>query len=229
MGAYLCIASNGVPPAVSKRVRLQVNFEPVVKVPNQLVGAPYSKEVTIECYVEASPKSVNYWTRDKGEVLISSPKYNVSEIETSYKVFLKLTIRDLETKDFGVYKCVSKNSLGEAEGIIRLRELDLPPSGIQLEFEDRIEGHIVTNDSYSVHKNMDSLRNNGPGMDQPYQGRKYGLRGGTKGSLQDSRAQRGPADSSTDVSTKPSSIIALLVLWLQCLPLIIPAVTAQTF
>lgn len=210
MGAYLCIASNGVPPAVSKRVKLQVNFEPLVKVPNQLVGAPMGKEVVLECQIEASPRSVNYWTRDSGEVLISSPKYNVTETENSYKVLMKLTIKDLETKDFGVYNCVSKNSLGEAEGSIRLHELDLPAPSIQLDFEDRIEGHVLLNDSYSVQRSTDSQSNNLPSsnLDQPYQGRKYGLPKGssTRGSLHDSRSHRGPSGSSTDDASSAPSV-----------------------
>ncbi|GLH14447.1 Uncharacterized protein GBIM_18846, partial [Gryllus bimaculatus] len=38
---------------------------PVIQVPNQLVGAPTGTDVTLECYVEASPRSINYWVREK--------------------------------------------------------------------------------------------------------------------------------------------------------------------
>ncbi|KAI5640492.1 immunoglobulin i-set domain-containing protein [Phthorimaea operculella] len=61
MGTYLCIAGNGVPPTVSKRIHISVHFHPVIQVPNQLVGAPLGTDVTLECYVESSPKSINYW------------------------------------------------------------------------------------------------------------------------------------------------------------------------
>ncbi|KAH9638017.1 hypothetical protein HF086_014878 [Spodoptera exigua] len=70
MGAYLCIASNGVPPSVSKRISIKVHFHPVIQVPNQLVGAPLGTDVTIECYVESSPKSINYWVRDSSEYIL---------------------------------------------------------------------------------------------------------------------------------------------------------------
>ncbi|KAJ8927202.1 hypothetical protein NQ314_020480 [Rhamnusium bicolor] len=66
MGAYMCIASNGVPPTVSKRIMVNVHFHPVIHVPNQLVGAPLGTDVTLECNVEAYPKSINYWVRDTG-------------------------------------------------------------------------------------------------------------------------------------------------------------------
>lgn len=90
MGAYLCIASNGVPPSVSKRILLIVHCEklkahcmhsidlslnelfpvsPMIEVQNQLVGAFEGQCVTLECHSEAHPKSINYWTRDKGNIV----------------------------------------------------------------------------------------------------------------------------------------------------------------
>lgn len=91
MGAYLCIASNGVPPTVSKRVmlivhckcgvkpyhrtpfiiyaRVQHTVPPMIWVQNQLVGAYEGQRITLECQSEAYPKSINYWTREKGEVI----------------------------------------------------------------------------------------------------------------------------------------------------------------
>ncbi|XP_058820348.1 lachesin-like isoform X6 [Topomyia yanbarensis] len=69
MGAYLCIASNGVPPSVSKRVMLIVHFPPMIWVPNQLVGAVEGQRMTLECHSEAYPKSINYWTREKGDIV----------------------------------------------------------------------------------------------------------------------------------------------------------------
>ncbi|XP_035726747.1 lachesin-like isoform X1 [Vespa mandarinia] len=127
MGAYLCIASNGVPPSVSKRIMLHVNFHPMVQVPNQLVGAPTGTNVTLVCHVEASPKAINYWTRESGEMIISNSKYSMSETKTSaYSVHMKLVIMNLQKQDLGGYKCISKNSIGDAEGNIRLYDMELP-------------------------------------------------------------------------------------------------------
>lgn len=44
-----------------------VAVHPVIQVPNQLVGAPLGTDVQIECHVEASPKSINYWIKDTGK------------------------------------------------------------------------------------------------------------------------------------------------------------------
>lgn len=39
---------------------------PEIVVTNQLVGAPFGTDVTIECNVQASPKPINYWIKDNG-------------------------------------------------------------------------------------------------------------------------------------------------------------------
>ncbi|XP_066154485.1 lachesin-like isoform X1 [Euwallacea fornicatus] len=127
MGAYMCIASNGVPPTVSKRVMVNVHFHPVISVPNQLVGAPLGTDVTLECYVEAFPKSINYWVRDTGEMVISSNKYDVqSDSRSPFEVKMSVAIKNLQQDDAGTYRCIAKNSLGEVESSIRLYKIPGP-------------------------------------------------------------------------------------------------------
>ncbi|XP_068154654.1 opioid-binding protein/cell adhesion molecule homolog isoform X2 [Drosophila tropicalis] len=127
MGAYMCIASNGVPPTVSKRMKLQVHFHPLVQVPNQLVGAPVLTDVTLICNVEASPKAINYWQRENGEMIIAGDRYALTEKENNmYAIEMILHIKRLQSSDFGGYKCISKNSIGDTEGTIRLYEMERP-------------------------------------------------------------------------------------------------------
>ncbi|XP_046399101.1 lachesin-like isoform X2 [Ischnura elegans] len=125
MGAYLCIATNGVPPSVSKRIIVDVEFSPMIWVPNQLVGAPAGTDVTIECHTEAYPRAISYWVYDS-VMLLSTKKYATDTTENSYRAHMKLTIRGLRDRDFGNYRCISKNSLGETEGSIRLYEIPMP-------------------------------------------------------------------------------------------------------
>ncbi|KAK2587204.1 hypothetical protein KPH14_002947 [Odynerus spinipes] len=148
MGAYLCIASNSVPPSVSKRMMLQVNFHPMIQVPNQLVGAPTGTNVTLVCHVEASPQAINYWTRESGEMIITNSKYAMSETKTSsYSVHMKLVIMNLQKQDLGGYKCISKNSIGEAEGNIRLYDMELPKHSKKIGDRRRDdEANELTND-----------------------------------------------------------------------------------
>uniref|UniRef100_A0A1A9V7E4 Ig-like domain-containing protein n=1 Tax=Glossina austeni TaxID=7395 RepID=A0A1A9V7E4_GLOAU len=66
MGAYLCIATN---------------VSPMVWIPHQLVGVPMFFNVTLECFIEANPTSLNYWTRENDHMITDSYKYkgNVKE------------------------------------------------------------------------------------------------------------------------------------------------------
>lgn len=124
MSAYLCIASNGVLPAVSKRIVLEVSFAPMIWIPNQLVGASVEADVILDCNLESHPKSVTYWTRNKDTILHQNAKYSVKTVPTAmYKIQLQLVIRRLKPDDFGEYNCVAKNSLGETEGTIKLYEI----------------------------------------------------------------------------------------------------------
>ena len=41
----------------------------MIWIPNQLIGAQEDQQITLECISEAYPKSINYWTRDKDEIV----------------------------------------------------------------------------------------------------------------------------------------------------------------
>ncbi|KAJ8986202.1 hypothetical protein NQ317_009908 [Molorchus minor] len=96
---------------------------PLIRVSNQLVAAPITSDVHVQCYVEASPKAMNHWMRDNGEKLIPSEKYIVEEsVINDYSLQMNLTIHNLDKNDFGGYICTSGNALGKAEGLVRLQE-----------------------------------------------------------------------------------------------------------
>nr|CAD7200749.1 unnamed protein product [Timema douglasi] len=48
------------------------------------------------------------------------PKYSIRENRSTYKMFMWLLIRAFKKEDIGTYNCVSTNSLGRAEGTLRL-------------------------------------------------------------------------------------------------------------
>ncbi|XP_076280331.1 lachesin isoform X2 [Lasioglossum baleicum] len=146
MGAYLCIATNGVPPTVSKRITVDVEFSPMIFVPNQLVGAPAGTNVTIDCQTEAYPRAMSYWYIDK-EMILSNNKFKTIFTENSYRTNMKLTINNLQAGDFGNYRCISKNSLGETEGSIRLYAIPKPsaaPKATEIKSSANKEGRPST-------------------------------------------------------------------------------------
>ncbi|KOB71160.1 hypothetical protein OBRU01_14244 [Operophtera brumata] len=123
MGAYLCIASNGVPPSVSKRVMLVVHFPPIMTIQNQLVGAKEGDTIHLDCHSEAFPRSINYWTINDQIISNSDKRFEINAIERGYEVDMRLKIKKVGRSTFGTYSCISKNSLGDTDGTIKLYSL----------------------------------------------------------------------------------------------------------
>lgn len=121
-----------------KNPRRCVAVSPMIFVPNQLVGAPIGTDATIDCHTEAYPRAMSYWFLGE-EMILSNEKYTTSIMENSYRAHMRLIVRNLTTNDFGSYRCISKNSLGETEGSIRLYRKPictfyLPPAILRFSF-----------------------------------------------------------------------------------------------
>ncbi|XP_042895214.1 lachesin isoform X1 [Parasteatoda tepidariorum] len=129
MGTYVCTADNGVPPSVSRRTQLYVNFPPMLWIPNQLFVGKIGDNITLECLVEAFPKSLNYWTRHEDDQLVNSGNHFITTIqESTYKMHMRLTINKLRAEDFGKYTCLAKNSIGSTSGVIRINGTNISDS-----------------------------------------------------------------------------------------------------
>lgn len=106
---------------------------------NQLVNAHLGESVELVCHCEAYPKPLVTWITPSGTPVIASTlqstplntssssfsssassKYEIEEDYQGYKTTMKLKISAISTEDFGGWKCLSKNTLGEKEGLIRL-------------------------------------------------------------------------------------------------------------
>lgn len=53
-------------------------------------------------------------------IIFLDDKYEPIMIHNKYKVHMKLIIRNIGLTDFGIYKCISKNSIGETDGTINV-------------------------------------------------------------------------------------------------------------
>lgn len=95
------------------------SVSPIISIPNQLVGALRGSDVLIECSTEAFPKSINYWAKGTG-MIMTNFKYETDVLESVYRIIMKLRIKDLTTSDYGHYRCIAKNYLGETEGSVEL-------------------------------------------------------------------------------------------------------------
>lgn len=54
------------------------------------------------------------------QTYFSGTKYRTGLMENTYKTKMNLTIVSVKSIDFGTYQCVSKNSLGDTDGTIKL-------------------------------------------------------------------------------------------------------------
>ncbi|XP_055387189.1 opioid-binding protein/cell adhesion molecule homolog, partial [Condylostylus longicornis] len=148
MGAYLCIASNGIPPTVSKRVLLVVNFAPTIWTPNEIIYAQPGQKILLECISESYPTSVNYWLKDKE--IIQGGTYESVTLENIFRIVMKLTIRPIKPEDFGEYKCVAKNSLGESSKIITILERRREDVFLTARASEVIDGNNLANYQHDI-------------------------------------------------------------------------------
>jgi len=91
--------------------------------------------------------------------LFPGEKYEPVFLDNAYKVHMKLTIKTVGPDDFGSYKCVSKNSLGDTDGKIKIeREYQEWAScfghlNVMCGFVVTILNHVVDNGLYGYYAN----------------------------------------------------------------------------
>jgi len=137
-GIYLCIGKNNVPPSVSKRVRLYVDFPPTLWITHQLVGVEIGGIAMIECLTAAHPKSLNFWHDTNNQFIRADQKNDkyISTVEEGspsyYNSLMRLKILNVSHEDLGKYSCKAKNSLGSTDGEITLYEIVTTTSSTEL-------------------------------------------------------------------------------------------------
>lgn len=70
-------------------------------------------------------------------IWFSGGKYEPIFQDNAYKVSMKLNINAVSSSDFGTYKCVAKNALGDTDGTIKLYS-ELSWNQIRLELTNRL-------------------------------------------------------------------------------------------
>ncbi|CAJ0945343.1 unnamed protein product, partial [Mesorhabditis belari] len=76
--------------------------------------------VVFSCKVRGRPKPKEVvWSRDENDLNFNNGRMQVHQMPHIYGVESKLTIRDLQEADFGVYNCSANNGLGmDSQGIV---------------------------------------------------------------------------------------------------------------
>jgi hypothetical protein len=79
-------------------------------------------------------------------LLFTGSKYETLIVDSGYKVYMKLRIRNVSQNDFMQYKCVAKNSLGGSDGSITLYGQYFPfkqHQFLSIHFELHIEKKVL--------------------------------------------------------------------------------------
>lgn len=109
---------------INSKLTLYINrpVPPMTWIKEQLRGVPIYDSVNLTCEIEAYPRGEAFWARDDGERLEKSELYEVAMLPRGpeYRYDLVLTIHRVQPEDYGSYKCVTKNPLGETEAMVKL-------------------------------------------------------------------------------------------------------------
>ncbi|KAL5004685.1 hypothetical protein ScPMuIL_018141 [Solemya velum] len=122
-GSYECVADNHVPPAVTRRMKVEVQFPPEIRLRNKKLWQFQGKETILECIITASPQALTSW-RHKREVLKpGGSKYRIEIYkESRHTVIHSVSLPALEEGDFGDYTCEASNALGKDSKTMKLCE-----------------------------------------------------------------------------------------------------------
>ncbi|KOX73570.1 Down syndrome cell adhesion molecule-like protein Dscam2 [Melipona quadrifasciata] len=119
-GFYLCQASNGIGPGLSKLIRLTVHAGPQVSVKTQQESVRRGESVTLRCEAEGdAPLDLSWRARDS-RVENYDVRYTIDNQKVSGRLISELRITQANHIDRGDYMCVATNAYGHARASIKL-------------------------------------------------------------------------------------------------------------
>ncbi|XP_059613225.1 uncharacterized protein LOC132259559 [Phlebotomus argentipes] len=123
MGAYQCLADNGVPPPANATFFIEVHFAPLIRVRNQVVYASNGSHAILECEIEAFPEAIKYWEKfPEGKLLEHGRRYRIESHIDGYKSTMRLNLTVMHSTDYGEYHCISKNEMGITRAVFHLQD-----------------------------------------------------------------------------------------------------------
>ncbi|XP_076394369.1 cell adhesion molecule Dscam2 isoform X2 [Megachile rotundata] len=120
-GFYLCQASNGIGPGLSKLIRLTVHAGPQVSVKTRQESVRRGESVTLRCEAEGdAPLDLSWRARDSRVDPKYDVRYTIDNQKVSGRMISELRIIQANHIDRGDYTCVATNAYGHARATINL-------------------------------------------------------------------------------------------------------------
>jgi len=120
-GFYLCSASNGVGPGLSKVVQLSVHVAAHFKTKFKAETVQKGADVRLKCEAFGDSPIQITWTKDK--LLFNAKddvRYELIENLNSESLISELIIQDTNRKDSSLFTCIATNAYGEDQTSIQL-------------------------------------------------------------------------------------------------------------
>lgn len=125
-GQYYCQAENGIGGPHRSLVQLEIRFPPLARTQRPRVAQAVGYDIELQCIVEASPSpEVKWFKRNAAGQSSMLPLYDedivvennagINDVTVSV-----LRIRNVRSKDYGIYSCRAYNSIGSAESVLEL-------------------------------------------------------------------------------------------------------------
>ncbi|XP_034939144.1 lachesin-like [Chelonus insularis] len=131
-GHYQCLAEDKSETPPSQSIEVLVNFAPVIEVDHDVIHTGIAVETELVCRVHAHPHARVSWTKNDKPISLKKEKKYMTD-DKNHRV---LTIYHTNKHDFGKYKCIAKNPLGEAYKEILVEGTPAKPEFIGGEIAD---------------------------------------------------------------------------------------------
>ena len=94
----------------------QISVPPELVVPYREISQQLGSPTHMTCVVTASPLPSELYWEHKGDRLVDSDKFKIMESDIgNYQRTISAQVNDITDSDFGIYKCIVRNDLGQAE------------------------------------------------------------------------------------------------------------------
>ncbi|XP_051167558.1 cell adhesion molecule Dscam2-like isoform X4 [Leptopilina boulardi] len=120
-GSYLCKATNGIGPGLSKLIQLTVHAGPSVTVRSREESVRRGEKVTLRCEAEGdAPLDLSWRTRGSTVGTTYDDRYTVKNSPTTLGLVSELRIIQAGHADRGEYVCVARNAYGHDKVTVHL-------------------------------------------------------------------------------------------------------------
>uniref|UniRef100_A0A8D8LHE8 Lachesin n=1 Tax=Cacopsylla melanoneura TaxID=428564 RepID=A0A8D8LHE8_9HEMI len=116
-GVYQCTATNGVGDPVTVDMTLEVLYPPEIEVERSWVHSGEGYEAQLVCIVHGEPAPDMSWYQD---TFLIEPSVSDRRLMETRGNKHTLTIKNVQSTDFGNYSCVADNNLGRAKKYMEL-------------------------------------------------------------------------------------------------------------